>query len=180
MVIIVQEFNITIIDRPIKSNVVAYYLSRLNNLDEAIPVDDDFPEEHLFVVSTKSPWFANIANYLVTGKLPPHLSTREKRNIIQKSTAYSWIQGDLFYTGENLIICRCVREEELFDILKSAHDEPCGGHFTDKRTAFKVLRASYFWPPCLRTPNSMSSDVTVVTELANLIKPMKCLYVLRL
>ena len=83
-------------------------------------------------MSTKSPWFADIANYLVTGKLPPHLSARERQNIIQKSATYSWIQGDLFYTGENPIIRRCVREEEVFDILKSAHDEPCRGHFTDK------------------------------------------------
>jgi len=140
------EFNITIVDRPGKSNVVADYLSRLNNPGEAIPVDDEFPDEHLFAVSTKSPWFADITNYLVTGKLPPHLSAHEKRNIIHKSLAYSWIQGDLFYIGEYLIICRCVREEEVFDILKSSHDEPCGGHFVDKRTAYKVLRVGYFWP----------------------------------
>jgi len=94
----------------------------------------------------KSSWFAYIANYLVTGKLPAHLSTHEKLNIIQKSVAYSWIQGDIFYIGEDLIIHRCVREEEVFDILKYAHDEPCGGHFGDKWTAYKVLRAGYFWP----------------------------------
>jgi len=77
-----HEFDITIVDRPCKSNVVANCLSRLNNPGEAIPIDDDFPDEHLFAVSTKSPWFADIANYLVTGKLPPHLSARVKRNII--------------------------------------------------------------------------------------------------
>ena len=84
-----QEFNITIIDRPGKSNVVEDYISRLNNPGEAIPVNDDFPDEHLFSMSIDSPWFANISNYLVTGKTPPHLSAHEKRNIIQKSVAYS-------------------------------------------------------------------------------------------
>ena len=34
----------------------------------------------------------------------------------------------------------------MFDILKSAHDEPCGGHFADKWTAYKELHAGYFWP----------------------------------
>ena len=34
----------------------------------------------------------------------------------------------------------------MFDILKSSHDEPCGGHFADKWTAYKVLQASCFWP----------------------------------
>jgi len=137
--LLLQEFNIIIIDRLGKSNVVADYLPRLNKSSEGIPIDDDFPDEHLFAVSTKSPWFVDIDNYLVTRKLPPHLSAHEKRNIIQKIAEYSWIQGDLFYTGQYLIIHRCVREDEVFDIFKSTNDEPCGGHFTDKQTAYKVL-----------------------------------------
>eukprot|EP00253_Pinus_taeda_P031150 PITA_31150 len=144
--LLLQEFNIAIVDKPGKSNVVEDFLSRLDNLGETTPVNDDFPNEHLFAMSTDSPWFADITNYLVTRKTPPHLSTREKQNIIQKSVAYSWIQGDLFYTGPDLIIRRCVREKEVLDILKSAHDEPCGGHFADQQTAYKVLRAGYFWP----------------------------------
>ena len=52
--LLLQEFNVTIIDRPSKSNVVANYLYRLNNPGEAIPVDDDFPNEHIFAVSTRS------------------------------------------------------------------------------------------------------------------------------
>jgi len=116
--ILLHEFNVTIIDRPGMSNVVANYLSRLNNLGEVIRVDDDFSNENLFSMSKKSPWFTDIANYLVTRKTPPHVSARKKRNIIQKSASYSWIQGDLFYTGPDFVIHRCVREEEMFDILK--------------------------------------------------------------
>ena len=93
-------------------------------------------------MSADSLWFSDIANYLVTGKTPPHLSAREKRNIIQKSVAYSWIRGDLFYTSPDLIIHRCLRDEEVFGILKSGYDEPCRGHFVDKQTAYKVFCAS--------------------------------------
>lgn len=96
--LLLQEFNITIFDRPGKQNVVADYLSRLNNPGEAIPIDHDFPNEHILAMSTKSPWFANIANYLVTRKLPPHLSAHEKPNMIHKISTYSSIQGELFYT----------------------------------------------------------------------------------
>eukprot|EP00253_Pinus_taeda_P016892 PITA_16892 len=32
------------------------------------------------------------------------------------------------------------------DILKECHDEPCGGHFADKRTTYKILSLGYFWP----------------------------------
>eukprot|EP00253_Pinus_taeda_P022517 PITA_22517 len=43
-------------------------------------------------------------------------------------------------------IRRCIREDEVYDILKACHDRPCGGHFADKRTAHKVLRMGYYWP----------------------------------
>lgn len=130
-------------------------------------------------MSEKSPWFANMANYLVTRKTPPHSSTREKRNIIQKSASYSLIQGDHFYTEPYFFICRCVREEEMFDILKSSHDEPCSGHFADKRTAYKILRTSYFYLLCLRMPRNMLGVMIVVNEWVNLFKQIKCLYVLK-
>jgi len=45
-----------------------------------------------------------------------------------------------------MIIRRCVRNDEIIDILKSCHDEPCGGHFAAKRTAFKILSLGYYWP----------------------------------
>eukprot|EP00253_Pinus_taeda_P013099 PITA_13099 len=43
-------------------------------------------------------------------------------------------------------IQRCIREDEIYDILKACHDGPCGGHFADKRTTHKVLRMGYYWP----------------------------------
>ena len=46
--LLLQEFNITIIDRPCKENLVAYFLSRINHGDEMEPVNDDFLDEHLF------------------------------------------------------------------------------------------------------------------------------------
>jgi hypothetical protein len=34
--------------------------------------------------------------------------------------------------------------------LKECHDEPCGGHFADKRTTNKVLHPGYYWPTIFR------------------------------
>eukprot|EP00253_Pinus_taeda_P018179 PITA_18179 len=45
-----------------------------------------------------------------------------------------------------MIIIRCVRNDEIIDILKHCHDEPCGGHFAAKPTAFKILSIGYYWP----------------------------------
>ena len=132
--LLLQEFDITIIDIPRKENVVAGFLSHFINSDDNLSVEDSFPYEHLFAVSTYSLWYVDVANYLATGKLPAHLSKREKRKIIQQSARYCWIDGHLFYIGPGLEIRRCVREDEIFHILKTFHGEPCGGHFVDRRT----------------------------------------------
>jgi hypothetical protein len=54
------------------------FLSIIQNEGELILVNDEFPDEHLFAIDNKSPWFADISNYLATGKLPQYLSQREK------------------------------------------------------------------------------------------------------
>ena len=66
--LLLQEFNVTIVDRPGKSNVVVDFISRLDNPGEETPLNDDFPDEHIFSMSTDSLWFVDIANYLVTRK----------------------------------------------------------------------------------------------------------------
>ncbi|RVW82832.1 Retrovirus-related Pol polyprotein from transposon opus [Vitis vinifera] len=63
-----------------------------------LPINDDFPEESLMLLE-KAPWYAHIANYLVTGEVP------------------------------NQIIRKCVPEEEQQGILSHCHENACGGHF---------------------------------------------------
>eukprot|EP00253_Pinus_taeda_P007368 PITA_07368 len=104
------------------------------------------PYEHLFAISVLSRWFADIENYLVSAQFPPHLSSKEKSRIVRKSASFTWIGGNLFKLGPNQILRNCVREEEVFDILLTCHDGPCGGHFAAKRTAFKILQVGYYWP----------------------------------
>jgi hypothetical protein len=93
---LLQEFNITVLDRPRKDNVVSDFLSRIKNEDDDIPVDDSFPDEHLFSLSANTPWFVDMENYMATRKLPSHLSPHEKRKIITQSANYSWVGHDLF------------------------------------------------------------------------------------
>ena len=60
-------------------NVVTDHLSRLrfeSSVDS--PIDDSFPDDHLFVVSTLSPWYADFANYCVAGSHPPDLPVTQK------------------------------------------------------------------------------------------------------
>ena len=143
---LLQEFDITILDKPRKQNVVADFLSRLAISDDCTATEDYFPDEYLFSISTHSPWYADITNYLALGKFPHQLSSRERRRIIQQCATYSWIEGNLYHTEPDFQIRRCVREDEVFEILKACHEEPCRGHFANKRTGHKVLSIGYYWP----------------------------------
>ena len=54
--LLLQEFDATILDKPGWDNVVANFLSWLQQPDnEPMPVDATFPNEHLFAISAKSP-----------------------------------------------------------------------------------------------------------------------------
>ena len=72
--VLLQEFNIIVLDRHGKENFVADFLSRIKNEDDDIPVDDSFLDEHLFSLSVNTSWFEDMENYLATRKLPSHLS----------------------------------------------------------------------------------------------------------
>lgn len=144
--LLLQEFNIAVLDRPGKENQLADFLSRLQNPGETVPVEDSFPDENLFAISIVNPSYAHLANYLSTGRTPPHVTAKEKKGLVKQSARYSWINGNLFYTGYDMIIIRCVRNDEIIDIFKSCHDEPCGGHFAAKRTTLKILSLGYYWP----------------------------------
>eukprot|EP00253_Pinus_taeda_P013985 PITA_13985 len=145
--LLLQQFDLTIVDKPGKENVVADFLSRVNlTAGEEETVDDQMPDEQLFAISVLSLWFADIANYLVSAQFPPHLSSKEKSIIMRKSASFTWIGGNLFKLGPDYILRRCVMEEEVFDILLTCHDGPFGGHFAAKTNAFKILQAGYYWP----------------------------------
>jgi hypothetical protein len=104
-------------------------------------VDDTFPDENLFAISLQTPWFVDIANYLVSRKFPQHFSHKERYRIIRKSAPYSWIHGYLFKMGHDHVLHHYLKEEKIYDVLHACHDEPNGGHFVSKITTLKVLHA---------------------------------------
>lgn len=53
--LLMQEFDITVVDKPGKSNVVADYLSRLQLQDDPATIHDAFADEHLFLIKAHTP-----------------------------------------------------------------------------------------------------------------------------
>jgi len=52
--LLLQEFDVTILDKPRRESVVVDFLSRLTNKGESIPVEDTFPDMCLFSLSTNT------------------------------------------------------------------------------------------------------------------------------
>ena len=44
---------------------------------DAATVEDQFRDEHLFFVTVKTPWYADVMSHLEVGKLPKHLTPNE-------------------------------------------------------------------------------------------------------
>ena len=81
-VLLLQEFDLHIIDRKGAENPVADNLSRLENvLDDPLPINDSFPDEQLAVINAShtAPWYADYANYIVAKFIPPSFTYQQKK-----------------------------------------------------------------------------------------------------
>lgn len=150
---LLQEFDITIVDKPGKDNVVADFLSRIVLKGNQEPVDITFLDEHLFAISIHPPWFSDLANYLVIGKYPNYFNPKQKKRLIHESSRFQWINNLLFKMCPDHVLRRCVAEMDIYDAIHAFHHELEGGHYSVVRTVHKILGAGYFWPV-------MSKDVS--------------------
>ena len=154
-ILLLQEFDLTIKDKKGVENVVADHLSRLEFSDSADgpAIRDDFPDEHLFAV-TKLPWYAHIVNYLVTGETPPDWNAQDKHKFLVEVRNFYWDDPYLFKYCPDQIMRRCIPDDEIFSVLNFCHNEACGGHFSMKKTAAKILQCGLYWPTLFKDTNN--------------------------
>ena len=82
------------------------------------------------------------------------------------------IQGtnSFFCSGPDLIIRTCVWEDEMFDVFKACHSEPCGGNFVDKRTTYKVVHVGYYWPTLFQNAKNFVSSCDVCPTMGRQVQ----------
>ncbi|KAL5550681.1 hypothetical protein UlMin_000857 [Ulmus minor] len=146
-ILLLQEFDLEIRDKKGCENVVADHLSRLivESVDENLPIKETFPDEQLMLIS-QLPWFADIVNYLVTGHMPSHWSYQDKTKFLTEVKKFFWDDPYLFKYCPDQIIRRCIPESEQQSVISFCHDHACGGHFSSKKTAAKILQCGFYWP----------------------------------
>ena len=57
--------------------MIADHLSRLEmnaEKEKKNEIEENFPDEQLFLLIVQTPWYANIVNYLTCGVMPPEFS----------------------------------------------------------------------------------------------------------
>lgn len=146
-ILLLQEFDLEIKDKKGVENVVADHLSRLIFSDslETMPINDIFPDEQLFGIS-HLPWFADIVNYLATGRIPNHWTKQDRNKFFNEVKQFFWDDPYLFKYCPDQIIRRCVPDSECISVISFCHFEACGGHFSAKKTAAKILQCGFYWP----------------------------------
>nr|CAN79122.1 hypothetical protein VITISV_011712 [Vitis vinifera] len=117
-ILLLQEFDLQIKDKKGVENVVVDHLSRLviTHNSHSLPMNDDFPEESLMFL-VKTPWYAHISNYLVTGEIPSEWNAQDRKHFFAKIHAYYWEEPFLFrYCADQII-----RKFTWPSLFKDAH-----------------------------------------------------------
>ncbi|XP_024014009.1 uncharacterized protein LOC112088089, partial [Eutrema salsugineum] len=82
-VLLLQEFDMEVLDKKGIENGAADHLSRLR-IEEKVPIDDALPEESLMSIQERRmPWFADIVNYLACGVEPPELDAYKRKKFFR-------------------------------------------------------------------------------------------------
>ena len=106
-------------DKKGSENLVADHLSwidqdGLKRNDDGVPINETFYDENLLsVVSKELPWYADIANYLVSGVLPYDLDYRQKKKFLHDTKFYYWEEPFLYKICADGLIRRCIPQNEV-------------------------------------------------------------------
>ncbi|GAB2270284.1 hypothetical protein Dimus_038834 [Dionaea muscipula] len=148
-VLLLQEFDIEIRDKKGADNLVADHLSRIlvESTSDPSHILGSFPNEQILAISqTQLPWYADIVNYLAVGKLPAQWVKADRDRFFSQIRHYIWEDPILYRCCADQVIRRCVPECEQQQVLTFCHTLECGGHFSRKKTAAKVLQSGFYWP----------------------------------
>ncbi|CAL2266116.1 unnamed protein product [Prunus armeniaca] len=111
--LLLQEFDLVIRDKKGSENVVADHLSRLvqgsNEEEDMLPLRESFPDEQLFTLEAKDPWYADIINYKASKLIPEDLTRAQKDKLVKTSKYYVWDDPYLWKYCPDQIVRRCQR-----------------------------------------------------------------------
>ncbi|KAG7599394.1 Ribonuclease H-like superfamily [Arabidopsis suecica] len=187
-ILLLQKFDMEIVDKKGIENGVADHLSRMRIEDE-IPIDDSMPEEQLLAIKCydlgytknefeealaveeeKFPWYADFVNYLICGEIPKSLDAYQKKKFFRDINHYYWDEPYLYKKGADGLFRRCIAEEEVQGVLEHYHGSAYGGHFATFKTVQKVLQAGLWWPSMFKDAHGFIAKCDPCQRMGNIIR----------
>jgi hypothetical protein len=145
-ILLLEEFDVEILDKKGVENVVADHLSRMNRRqDDKEPIEDKMRDGHLYQVLDKDTWMIDIIRAIRRMPLD-HLDKNSQRRIVSESRKYFWDAPYLFKLGNDGVMRRCVPREERLEILRKCHSAEYSGHYSHFQTQAKVWSNGFYWP----------------------------------
>lgn len=99
-----------------------------------------------------SDWYKDIIHYLCFFSFPPSINRTKYIAPELKAQPYVIIDAKLYWKDPAGILLLCLTEGESMEVIKEYHEILCGGHYSWKVTAHKILKLGFYWP-------SLFSDV---------------------
>ena len=95
--LLLQEFDFTIIHTRGKLHAIADYLSRIEHGEEAVGVSDQLPDASIYAIRTfqTENWYDEMLNFLLDGMLPTQMTVDQKKKFALKSRPFLVIAGCL-------------------------------------------------------------------------------------
>ena len=86
---------------------MADHMSRVQNGEPSIGLDDELPNAILFKVDYASEEYEGIVEYMMSGRPPPGMTKLEARQLIRRAGPYQLIAGQIYIKGKDEVIRRC-------------------------------------------------------------------------
>ena len=88
-IVILQEYDLEFsTPKSKKALVLTKLVTTLPSDTTSAPVNTDFPDEHLFYITSDDPWYGDLLVYLQTQKLDNHLSRDDHQRIRHQAPRY--------------------------------------------------------------------------------------------
>nr|CAH67935.1 H0211F06-OSIGBa0153M17.7 [Oryza sativa] len=141
-ILLLQEFDIEIMDKKGVENYVADHLSRMQITNMQKLLINDYLRDNMKVIDS-DPWYATIVNFMATGHVPP---VENKKRLIYESRRHLWDAPYLYRVCSDGLLRICVSTDEGIMIIEKCHAAPYGGHYGAFRTHAKIWQSGFFWP----------------------------------
>ena len=122
---------------------MADHLSRMQIQGSDLPINDYLRDNTLLKVTTTSPWYTNLVNFMVTGYIP---TGEDNKKLTHLNRFHLWDDSYLFKVCANGLLHLCIPMCETHKILERCHSSPYGEHYEAFHTHAKVWQNGFFRP----------------------------------